>query len=349
MDKQLAYHYLLALQMAQQNDNSHPTPYANYQQHVSQPQQPQQPPPPNRPNDGRTDYPFTHAPQPRSTPMRLDLPPPPVFATEVTNDYPNQYGPSTLLYSPYGENPPNNILHAQDATSQMYPPSYTPGGFQPPPPTSPYPVQPTPTYPSGPGPLYYQQQQPQAPQHQHQAQLSPYYAPYTQTHVLTASSNGSNESAPMSEYFPPYSDSTLAHQQPQQQQYQPPSQQHQAFISPPLPSPTWPTAPSTALKTPGSRPEPASAAGSSQSAGSGHGPKTSRQQFTACGACRHRRVKCDLKDKQEQLDRQDAIADAQRGVGPVRTDSATRRKRIICTNCQDRGMNCVYVLTEELN
>jgi hypothetical protein len=342
MDAQQAYHYLLALQMAQQNNNSQSISYANYQQHAGQPQQG------SIPNNGGPVYPISHAPPARSASMRLDLPPPPVFATQVNSDYPNQYGPSTLLYSPYGENPPNS-LHPPDGPSQMYPPSYTPGSFQPAQPTSPYPMHPTSGYPPGPGPLQHQQQQqPQATPHTHQAQLSPYYAPYSQTQPFTTSSNGSNESAQMSEYFPPYSDSTANH--PQQQQYHPPPQQSQppqAFISPPIPSPTWQTAPSTAIKTPASRRDPASAGGSSQS-GSGHGPKTSRQQFTSCGACRHRRVKCDLKDKQEEMDHKDAVADAERGVGPVRTDSATRRKRIICTNCHDRGMNCVYVLDAEL-
>ncbi|KAF8516906.1 hypothetical protein BU17DRAFT_20348, partial [Hysterangium stoloniferum] len=43
-------------------------------------------------------------------------------------------------------------------------------------------------------------------------------------------------------------------------------------------------------------------------------PKSTRQQFSACGACRIRRVRCDLKDLQ--------------GSGS-------------CTNCQEHGFNCV--------
>ncbi|KAF8509550.1 hypothetical protein JB92DRAFT_3083744 [Gautieria morchelliformis] len=45
----------------------------------------------------------------------------------------------------------------------------------------------------------------------------------------------------------------------------------------------------------------------------GH-PRSSRQQFSACGACRIRRVRCDLKDL---------------------PDSST------CSNCQEHGFNCV--------
>ena len=47
------------------------------------------------------------------------------------------------------------------------------------------------------------------------------------------------------------------------------------------------------------------------------GGKTGRQQFSACGACRHRRVKCDLKEKQE------------------------RESKSICSNCQERGIACM--------
>ncbi|KAJ7197163.1 hypothetical protein GGX14DRAFT_668328, partial [Mycena pura] len=50
---------------------------------------------------------------------------------------------------------------------------------------------------------------------------------------------------------------------------------------------------------------------------SGH-PKSTRQQYSACGACRMRRVRCDLKDL--------PIA-----TGPHPT----------CSNCQERGLKCV--------
>ncbi|KAG9124802.1 hypothetical protein FRC07_010200 [Ceratobasidium sp. 392] len=47
-------------------------------------------------------------------------------------------------------------------------------------------------------------------------------------------------------------------------------------------------------------------------------PKSTRQQFAACGACRMRRVKCDLKD-----------------VSPRPGETP------MCTNCQERGLKCV--------
>ncbi|PPQ64017.1 hypothetical protein CVT24_009391 [Panaeolus cyanescens] len=48
-------------------------------------------------------------------------------------------------------------------------------------------------------------------------------------------------------------------------------------------------------------------------------PKSSRQQFSACGACRMRRVRCDLKDLP---------------IGTVGPHPA-------CTNCQERGIKCI--------
>ncbi|KAH8829527.1 hypothetical protein DL96DRAFT_1791982 [Flagelloscypha sp. PMI_526] len=50
-------------------------------------------------------------------------------------------------------------------------------------------------------------------------------------------------------------------------------------------------------------------------------PKSSRQQFSACGACRMRRVRCDLKD----------LSVATAGPSPS------------CSNCKERGLKCVYV------
>lgn len=49
----------------------------------------------------------------------------------------------------------------------------------------------------------------------------------------------------------------------------------------------------------------------------GSQPKSSRQQFSACGACRMRRVRCDLKD-----------LSASSNHSP-------------CSNCKERGLNCV--------
>lgn len=66
------------------------------------------------------------------------------------------------------------------------------------------------------------------------------------------------------------------------------------------------------------------------------GTKNPRHQFTACGACRHRRVKCDLRMRQEEAERETALEEAQSGaVGAV------RRRKVSCTNCRERGTNCV--------
>nr|VWO98786.1 cAMP-dependent protein kinase catalytic subunit [Ganoderma boninense] len=50
-------------------------------------------------------------------------------------------------------------------------------------------------------------------------------------------------------------------------------------------------------------------------------PKSTRQQYSACGACRMRRVKCDLKD----------LPTLASGQHPP------------CSNCSERGLNCVAV------
>lgn len=68
----------------------------------------------------------------------------------------------------------------------------------------------------------------------------------------------------------------------------------------------------------------------------GNPNKVPRHQFTACGACRHRRVKCDLRARQEEAERESMIGDSQSGGnGPL------RRRKVSCTNCQERGTNCV--------
>jgi len=72
------------------------------------------------------------------------------------------------------------------------------------------------------------------------------------------------------------------------------------------------------------------------------GAKTSRQQFTACGACRHRRVKCDLKDRQDQAENLQAMEEKARGPVPHRSPApSVKRRKVSCTNCQERGTNCV--------
>ncbi|KDQ16343.1 hypothetical protein BOTBODRAFT_54128 [Botryobasidium botryosum FD-172 SS1] len=60
-----------------------------------------------------------------------------------------------------------------------------------------------------------------------------------------------------------------------------------------------------------------------------NGPKSSRQQYTACAACRMRRVKCDLKVAA-------SIAES-RGEPP---------ERARCTNCADRALKCVDEFAE---
>ena len=183
-------------------------------------------------------------------------------------------------------------------------------------------------------------------------QVSPYYAPYNQP-ILSAHSTGSNGSNPMQEYFPPYGQIQEGQQQQNVGQVYP---HLQPLVTSPLISPPW-QSPHLVTPVTASRPDaqPVSGAGSSQSGGSGgpggpanhhgghgngHGPKTSRQQFTACGACRHRRVKCDLKVRQDEAE-QKAAEDKETGTGPVRTNTAARKQKVKCTNCQERGMNCV--------
>ncbi|BEI87789.1 uncharacterized protein CcaverHIS019_0105070 [Cutaneotrichosporon cavernicola] len=68
----------------------------------------------------------------------------------------------------------------------------------------------------------------------------------------------------------------------------------------------------------------------------GNPNKVPRHQFTACGACRHRRVKCDLRARQEEAEREAFLDDAQNG-----NTGSLRHRRASCTNCQERGTNCV--------
>jgi hypothetical protein len=140
---------------------------------------------------------------------------------------------------------------------------------------------------------------------------SPYQTP---GHGFPTMSSEGSGSGTMTEYFPSFSSSSAQ-----------PSHSGQ----PPFPSPSWPPASSRAAPTQLQSARPTG----------NHGAKTSRQQFTACGACRHRRVKCDLKEKQDTLERETREEEEQ-GVGPMRGMGARRRKAI-CTNCEERGTNCV--------
>jgi hypothetical protein len=79
-----------------------------------------------------------------------------------------------------------------------------------------------------------------------------------------------------------------------------------------------------------------SASAGATKGGKGNPNKVPRHQFTACGACRHRRVKCDLRARQEEAERDALLEDSQNGsTGPL------RRRKVSCTNCQERGTNCV--------
>ena len=145
---------------------------------------------------------------------------------------------------------------------------------------------------------------------QQQPGLSPYESAYG---VPLMNSGSASSGGGMSDYFPPFG--TV-----------PP----QAGPGIPAFSPTWSSAPPAGPSAKGGRKD-----------GTHNGAKTSRQQFTACGACRHRRVKCDLKDRQEAAELQAAAEDEMKGPGPHRGSAAARRKKVVCTNCQERGTNCV--------
>lgn len=142
---------------------------------------------------------------------------------------------------------------------------------------------------------------------------SPYLTPFG---MPSTGSESGHSGQGLNEYFPPFGSIPSNGAQPV-----------------PEVSPTW----SSQLPGEGQRPK------GKRDGGQG-GAKTSRQQFTACGACRHRRVKCDLKDRQEEAERQ-ALEQESHGVGPHRSSTAAsaaaRRKKVSCTNCQERGTNCV--------
>ncbi|KLO05903.1 hypothetical protein SCHPADRAFT_910706 [Schizopora paradoxa] len=82
------------------------------------------------------------------------------------------------------------------------------------------------------------------------------------------------------------------------------------------------SAKSNAAASSSSQPYPPHSSGSRRSSSQ---PKSTRQQFSACGACRMRRVRCDLKDLQ--------------AANPAANHSA-------CSNCQERGLKCVDEFAE---
>ncbi|KAI0273782.1 hypothetical protein BC834DRAFT_855583 [Gloeopeniophorella convolvens] len=74
-------------------------------------------------------------------------------------------------------------------------------------------------------------------------------------------------------------------------------------------------------RSPGSASPPYPSAATRRASGQ---PKSSRQQFSACGACRMRRVRCDLKD----------LPFSNTGTQPH------------CSNCKERGLKCVDEFAE---
>jgi hypothetical protein len=154
--------------------------------------------------------------------------------------------------------------------------------------------------------------------HSQQVLWTPPYQSPGGNPIPTLSSNGSG-SDNMLEYFPPF--------------LGPPSHSQ----SPPHPAPQQ-VFPSTS-RTSSSLRLPAQAPLARTNA-LGSRAKTSRQQFTACGPCRHRRIKCDLKEKQDALKRE-AKEEEEREIGAVR--GSARRRKAFYTNCEERGANCVYV------
>lgn len=136
------------------------------------------------------------------------------------------------------------------------------------------------------------------------------------------SASASSSSSLMTEYFPPHPDN---------------QQINLAFQTSIIATSSWqegmaplsnimtPPITSVRLKSPSGKSRPSA--------------KTSRQQFTACGACRHRRVKCDLKQR-EDVD-QLSMADGEAGIGPHRRGTSARRGSVICSNCIERRTNCV--------
>lgn len=154
----------------------------------------------------------------------------------------------------------------------------------------------------------------------HQQQLlratSPYAAP---AGIVYDGGSGSSVAPSIADYFSPFP-SSITSPHPIGPTY-PPTWQ---FTSP-IPTGSQAGGSSSATRTPGSN----------------TGPKTNRQQFTACGACRHRRVKCDLKDRHDSAELLAAAELASSGMGPQRSASSSKIKRVSCSNCVERGMNCV--------
>ncbi|WWC70299.1 uncharacterized protein I206_104249 [Kwoniella pini CBS 10737] len=151
----------------------------------------------------------------------------------------------------------------------------------------------------------------------------PEYFPPLYTPTIAPLDSGSSQSTGMGDYFPA---TTPIPQHPQAVMSNIPldHQNWQSTVPAPLPNSQMMNSKSNASAGPSTKAEKS-------------GSKTSRQQFTACGACRHRRVKCDLKDKQEAAEK----ANEEDGIGPSRSKNSGKQKKVSCTNCIERGLNCI--------
>ncbi|WWD17398.1 hypothetical protein CI109_101839 [Kwoniella shandongensis] len=175
-------------------------------------------------------------------------------------------------------------------------------------------------------PLSYMQQQ-------QQGIRSPFETPTG----MPMNSMGSSHSGIMNEYFPSFDGKTTIH--PSTTQLDPLQSGIPLVNNPNWESTVPPPISNNKTNVTFSRGKSNTAGPSGIGAG---GSKTSRQQFTACGACRHRRVKCDLKDKQEQAEKLAEEGGEDNGVGPIRKGSGGgKAKRVSCTNCIERGLNCI--------
>ncbi|KAK8864304.1 hypothetical protein IAR55_001551 [Kwoniella newhampshirensis] len=230
-------------------------------------------------------------------------PPPPPHMYYATDDQPAEPPLGLLSNPPAGYNPPQ-IKHVPMSMSMSLP-------------------QRPPSYP---------------PQFQQQQIV---HSPYDHPPGMPLDSLGSSHSGVMSEYFPPVDNTTVVVG----------ASITTSSVTPvpcmPAISPTW----ESTIPPPigGGRANAAFARGGIHQGGNVGGPsggaggsKTSRQQFTACGACRHRRVKCDLKDKQEQAEKVAEEEGEESGVGPIRKgQGGGKQNRVSCTNCVERGLNCI--------
>ncbi|WVQ72607.1 hypothetical protein IAR50_002165 [Cryptococcus sp. DSM 104548] len=159
----------------------------------------------------------------------------------------------------------------------------------------------------------------------------PLPSPYDTPIYLSTTPLSAHDDIP-GDYFSAWNAPQVHHPPPQPAQQEPLPSPIKIHPGPPnvLPSSSteWQShAPKASRKTPRN---------AGTKSGSGSGTKTTRQQFTACSACRHRRVRCDLKDRMEQAEKA-SRADGKEGLGPDRA----KAKVVQCTNCIERALNCV--------